>query len=320
MRAHRVLSLVAWLALISAVPACRIGRIEAPYSAGQAPAPAQLLAVVAPRIDALQVPAAKVRVGRSPAGNLMFLAQQPGRFSGQVQIAGRELISLAFHEQGYALRNVAAPGLDIGFYSGPPADCAIRRLIGVPFAKEELISLVLGGSPQISAPFEVVDQRWDRKLGHEVLRLRNGSGEQELRFAWTAGAWWVAGSTLWTRDASGALTRVWTVLHEDLRPVDSTILPARTRISRPDGRREERVTITYSTQLPNPDLGDAAAPESDDEGWEDEDSTDAAPGAEAPTEPADAAPAPTPAPPRTIPPQFILDSAGLPSRGDLCRR
>jgi hypothetical protein len=113
---------------------------------------------------------------------------------------------------------------------------------------------------------------------------------------------------------------VWTVLHEDLRPVDSTILPARTRISRPDGRREERVTITYSTQLPNPDLGDAAAPESDDEGWEDEDSTDAAPGAEAPTEPADAAPAPTPAPPRTIPPQFILDSAGLPSRGDLCRR
>ena len=327
MRAHRVLSLVAWLALISAVPACRIGRIEAPYAVGQAPAPAQLLAVVAPRIDALQVPAAKVRVGRSPAGNLMFLAQKPGRFSGQVQIAGRELISLAFHEQGYALRNVAADGLDIGFYSGPPADCAIRRLIGVPFAKEELIALVLGGSPQIAAPFEVIDQHWDRKLGHEVLRLRNPGGEQELRFAWTAGAWWVAGSTLWTRDANGALTRVWTVLHEDLRPVDSTILPARTRISRPDGRKEERVTITYSTQLPNPDLGDAAPAESDDEGWEDDDSTDApdptAPPTDATAEPpTTAAPAPTPAAPTPpkIPPQFTLDSAGLPSRGDLCRR
>lgn len=314
MRARRILSLVAWLALISTTPACRIGRIEAPYAAGQAPAPAQLLAVVAPRIDALQVPSAKVRIGRSPAGNLMLLAQKPGRFSGQVQIAGRELISLAFHEGGYALRNVAADGLELGFYSGPPADCAIRRLIGVPFAKEELIALILGGAPQISAPFEVIDQHWDKKLGHEVLRLRNATSEQELRFAWTAGAWWVAGSTLWTRAADGALTRAWTVLHEDLRPVDSTVLPAQTRISRPDGRREERVTISYSTQMPNPDLGDAASDESDDEGWEDE--ADAEPSSDE-----SAAPAPTPAPsPAKIPPQFTLDSAGLPSRGDLCRR
>jgi hypothetical protein len=202
----------------------------------------------------------------------------------------------------------------------------------VPFAKEELIALVLGGAPQISAPHEVVEQRWDRKLGHEVLRLRNATSEQELRFAWIAGAWWVAGSTLWTRDAGGALTRIWTVLHEDLRPVDGTILPSRTRISRPAGRRDERVTITYQTQLPNPDLGDAAAPESDDEGWEDEDTADASDTA-APADPAvpadPAAPAPVPAPapapaappaPPKIPPQFTLDSAGLPPRGDLCRR
>jgi hypothetical protein len=305
MRARRLLTCIAWLALTSAVPACRLGRIEAPYADGQAPAPPQLLAVVAPRIDALQVPAAKVRVGRSPAGNLMLLAQKPGRFSGQVQIAGRELVSLAFHEQGYMLRNVAAPGLDEGFYNGPPADCAIRQLIGVPFAKEELIALVLGGAPQISAPHEVVEQRWDRKLGHEVLRLRNATSEQELRFAWIAGAWWVAGSTLWTRDAGGALTRIWTVLHEDLRPVDGTILPSRTRISRPAGRRDERVTITYQTQLPNPDLGDAAAPESDDEGWEDEDTADASDTA------APAPPARPPPPPTTVRISHSLAPLGL---------
>lgn len=316
---RRVLTLVAWLALLSAVPACRIGRIEAPYTAGQPPAPAQLLAVVAPRIDALQVPSAKVRIGRSPAANLMLLAQQPGRFSGQVQFSGHELISLAFHENGYTLRNLAADGIAPGFYSGPPADCAIRRLIGVPFAKEELIALVLGGSPQISGPVEVLEQRWDPKFGHEVLRLRNQTHEQELRFTWIAGAWWVAGSTLWTRDSSGALTRMWTVLHEDLRPVDSTVLPARTRISRPDGRREERVTISYSTQLPNPDLGDAAGPDADDEGWEDDESGPASePTTEAEAQLAPVAPATKPPP--QIPPQFTLDGAGLTPQGDLCRR
>jgi hypothetical protein len=331
----RLLTCIAWLALVTAVPACA-GRIDPPYAAGKAPPAAELLTLVAPRISAIQVPSAKVRIGRAPAGNLMLLAQKPGRFSGQVQLAGRELISLAFHEHGYTLRNVAADGLDLGFYSGPPADCAIRRLIGVPFAKEELIALLLGGAPQISRPFEVVDQRWDRKLGHEVLRLRNATEEQELRFAFTAGDWWVAGSTLWHKTASGELERLWTILHEDLRPVDDTILPARTRISRPSGRREERVTITYSTQLPNPDLGGSEIAESDEGGWEDEDTASApAPGEDdggwedgeappegAPPAPADAAPKPAPvkpAGPPKIPPQFTLDSAGLPPRGDLCR-
>lgn len=322
----RLLTCIAWLALVTAAPACA-GRINPPYAAGKAPPAAELLTLVAPRISAIQVPSAKVRVGRAPAGNLMLLAQKPGRFSGQVQLAGRELISLAFHERGYTLRNVAAEGLDLGFYSGPPADCAIRRLIGVPFAKEELIALLLGGAPLLAAPYEVVDQRWDRKSGHEVVRLRNASGEQELRFAWVAGDWWIAGSTLWLKNPAGALERAWTVLHEDLRPVDDTILPARTRISRPSGRREERVTITYSTQLPDPDLGDAGVSESDEDGWEDED-TAGAPAAdddgwedgEAPPPAPDPAPTPAPKPAAAkIPPQFTLDSAGLPPRGDLCR-
>jgi len=318
MRTRRALSCLVWLALAAAPPlACHAPAVEAPYAAGQPPSPELLLAAVAPRISALQVSAAKVRIGRSPAANLMFLAQKPGRFSGQVQLAGRELVSLAFSEEGYALRNVAADGLPTGYYAGPPADCAIRQLIGVPFSADELIALVLGGAPRIAGPVEVVEQRWDRKQGHEVLRLRSPRAEQELRFAWSAGAWWVAGSTLWMRSANGELRRVWSLLHEDLRPVRGAVLPARTRISRPSGRREERVTITYRGQLPEPDLGDASpGPTSDDEGWEDEDTA-----ADEASDEADADVTATAAPaaPR-VPSQFKLDGAGLTPRGDLCRR
>ena len=315
MRIGRTLSCLVWLALASAAPACHPKAVEAPYAVGQAPTSEALLAAATPRISALQVSSAKVRIGRSPAANLMFVAQKPSRFSGQVQIAGRELVSLAFHEQGYALRNVAAEGLPAGFYAGPPADCAIRQLIGVPFSATELIDLVLGGSPRIAGPIEVVEQRWDRRTGHEVLRLRTPSAEQELRFAWVSGAWWVAGSTLWTKNARGELTRLWSLLHEELRPVEATVLPASTRISRPDGRKDQKVSISYRAQIPNPDLGDAgAAAEPEDEGWEDEDtaaSDDGDGDGDA------AAPAAAPA---KIPPQFMLDGAGLDPRGDLCRR
>ena len=321
-RASSCLACLGWLVLAAAPMACRPPAVEAPYAVGQAPAPETLLAAVAPRISALQVSSARVRIGRSPAANLMFLAQKPGRFSGQVQIAGRELVSLAFSEDGYALRNVAADGLPTGYYAGPPADCAIRQLIGVPFSADELIALMLGGVPRIAGPVEVIEQRWDRRLGHEVLRLRTADTEQELRFAWVTGAWWVAGSTLWTRGPNGELTRLWSLLHEDLRRVDATILPARTRISRPNGRRDERVVITYRTQIPDPDLGDAdAGTDGEDDGWEDEDT--AADATTAPSDPAsDEPPAdarPTPAPSR-VPPQFKLDGAGLTPRGDLCRR
>ena len=102
------------------------------------------------------------------------------------------------------------------------------------------------------------------------------------------------------------------------------MLPSRTRISRPSGRREERVTITYRSQIPNPDLGDAGqSATGEDEGWEDEDTAAAAEGDEG--EGGDAgdagvAPAPAPAPVSRVPPQFKLDGAGLSPRGDLCRR
>ena len=325
MRMPRTLSCLAWLVLAVGTPACHPRSVDAPYAVDAAPSPAELMAAASPRISALQVSSAKVRIGRSPAATLMFLAQKPGRFSGQVQIAGRELVSLAFNEQGYALRNVAADGLPAGYYAGPPADCAIRQLIGVPFSASELIALVLGGSPIIAGPLGIVEQRWDRRNGHEVLRLRSPSAEQELRFAWVGGAWWVAGSTLWTRDVAGKLTRVWTLRHEELRAVGTTVLPASTLVSRPSGRREEKVIIRYRSQIPEPDLGEASgAPESDDEGWEDEDTAAAAEAEAGADEGGDAAPDAPPRPvaptPAKIPAQFMLDSAGLSSRGDLCHR
>ncbi len=324
-RNSNYLSGLAWLVLAVSAPACRPPAVGAPDAVGGAPTSEQMLAAVAPRISALQVSAAKVRINRSPAANLMFLAQKPGRFSGQVQVAGHELVSLAFHEQGYALRNVAADGLPTGYYAGPPADCAIRQLIGVPFSASELIALVLGGAPQIAGPLEVIDQHWDPRRGHEVMRLRSASAEQELRFAWVAGAWWVAGSTLWSRGAGGELTRMWSLLHEDLRKVGETVLPASTRISRPNGRRDERVSISYRSQVPDPDLGEpSASPGSEDDGWEDEDTAaadEAGEGGEASEgEGEGAASAPAPAPTQQVPAQFLLTSDGLSARGDLCRR
>lgn len=297
--------------LTTAAAGCRPPQVAPPYAAGAAPAAATLLAQVKPRVTALQVPTAKIKVGRAPSGNLMFLAQKPGRFSGQIQVAGHEFVSLAFHEGGYTLRNVAADNLPEGFYAGPPADCAIRRLLGVPFSAEELVALVLGGAPVLPPPYEVVEQRWDARLGHEVLRLRGPDYEQELRFAYVSGAWWPAGGTLWRRAGVG-LERMWSILHEGLRPVAGTVLPVRTRLAGPSERRQDLVYLTYNQQLVDPDLGGGPAGTAsgdDDGGWEDEDTGGDDDG--------DAAPPSPPAP--QVPPQFVLDSAGLAARGDLCR-
>ncbi len=185
MRSRTIATLLVAL-LTTASAGCRPPAIDPPYAKGAGPAAEALLATTKPRIAALQVPKAKIKVGRAPSGNLMFLAQKPGRFSGQIQVAGHEFVSLAFHEGGYTLRNVAADNLPEGFYAGPPADCAIRRLLGVPFATDELVALVLGGAPVLPPPYEVVEQRWDARHGHEVVRLRSGDYEQELRFAYVA--------------------------------------------------------------------------------------------------------------------------------------
>lgn len=318
MRPRTLATVLVALLATSAAAGCRPPDITPPYAQGRAPAPTELLATALPKLSALQVPAAKIKVGRAPSGNLMFLAQKPGRFSAQIQVAGHEFISLAFHEGGYTLRNVAADNLPAGFFAGPPADCAIQRLLGVPFTTVELVSLVLGGAPVLSAPFELVDQRWDARHGHEVLRLRAADFEQELRFAFVAGAWWPAGSTLWRR-RDGEPQRLWTFVHEGLRPVAGAVLPQRTRIAGASARRQELVILTYNAQILDPDLGDSPAAASEGEdggGWEDEDTG----GAEERGEDTAAdGPAPAPTGAALVPPQFVLDGAGLTPRGDLCR-
>ncbi|MCY1011229.1 hypothetical protein OV079_37855 [Nannocystis pusilla] len=171
-------------------------------------------------------------------------------------------------------------------------------------------------------------QSWDPRHGHEVLRLRAPGYEQELRFAFVDGVWWPAGGTLWQRRSDGELARMWSLLHEELHPVDGTVLPRRTRLAGPSSRRQDLVIITYGAQTVDPALGDSSATASDDDaGWEDEDTAsppsdgdggdgDASP----PPVPGDTPAATPPAPAEAaIPPQFTLDGAGLAPRGELCR-
>ncbi len=369
----RLLAASLLIASASALPGCRGKNTRAPYSLNAGPDPQELLAAAQPSLDGIRVSSAKIRLGRSIAGNLMLLAQRPERFNGQIQISGKELVSLAFHEQGYSLRYVSGEGLPRGFYSGPPSACAIEELLGVSMAPQQLIALVLGGAPLLAGPLEIVDQHWDRKTAHEVLRMRSGNLEEELRFAWENDSWWPAGTTFWRRAADGTMQWMWTALHESPHTVDGHTLPSKTVITRPDRRRNQRVTITYRSQEPNPafmrtpdagsdtgDTGDTGGWDSgdewesddnaewetdDDAEWESDEPSDAAPAAKpgdpvAPTKPGDPdapdntatattattatstkdPPAGNSPPTPVIPPHFILNSDGLPSRGDLCRR
>jgi hypothetical protein len=115
---------------------------EPPYPPGKAPEIADLMAAAAPSLRAIQVPRAKVRQGGGPAANLMLVAQAPARFSGTIQIAGNELVTLAVNEDEYGLRWVGgrdgAGSLTPGFYSGPPSRCAVETLLGVDLEPEGL--------------------------------------------------------------------------------------------------------------------------------------------------------------------------------------
>jgi hypothetical protein len=304
------------LFVVSLAIAAGCRSVRAPYPPLSPPTAPTLLAAATPPLEALQVSSAKIRLNRSIAGNLMFIAQQPQRFVGQIQVSGKELVSLAFHEEGYALRYVAGGGLPEGFYSGPPSECAVEELLGVRMAAKEVIALVLGGAPLIAEPRELVAQGWDRRRGEEVIRVRNPAHEEELRFRWLGDRWWPSGATLWLRRGDGASTWVWTVAHEDPHPVGSATLPGKTVITRPGERRQQRVTISYREQNPAPELGAPHLDDwgEDDGGWEGEDDA-GEPVKEAPSRQSrEGAPRPP-----AIPPVFLLNGDGLPSRGDLCR-
>lgn len=334
-----VRSLVLAVALSSSVGACQ--RFEPPYAPGDPPEVEALLTAAAPPLRSIQIPRAKVRQGAGPAATLMIVGQAPARFSGTIQVSGNELVTLAVNERSYGLRWIGgrdgAEALAPGYYEGPPSRCAVETLLGVDLEPEALVDLVLGGAPLIDGPHEILDRKWDRKLGRERLRIANDVHEQELRFAWEAGAWRFAGASLYLRTAEGAVW-LWTISHESLHEVGGELLPAKTEIRqpKPNGRGEQVLHVSYQKQIPNPPLGGELSSDpppdtgegsggdelpanagdsfdddwGDDEGWED--GADAGAGDEA----GDDATAPAPA--ETIPAQFIGKSTGLTPRGDLC--
>jgi hypothetical protein len=299
----------------------------APYSRGQQPLAKDLLGATSPRISAIQVPSAKIRSDRMLRGGLSLIAQAPHRFRGRIHAKGNELATLAFHEQGYALRYLM-DAMPQGYYSGPPSDCAVEALIGAPFPLDGLVSLVLGGGPLIAEPRELVGQRWDKRAARETLTLANGKLEEELYFVPHDGTWSFTGASLWQRHEGKRGAWLWTVEHLDLHLVRGAALPERTRISTPGKRRDLVIVITYGEQNTDPDFaraegtpggadeGEAEDDWEDDEGWE-----DGAPEAGEDSSPKAAEPAEETKPAResAVPPHFLLSPAGLIQRGDLCR-
>lgn len=263
--------------------------VPAPYARGQAPSSATLLEHTGAQLHALQVSKAKVVANRTQRGNLAFIAEAPGRFRGTVDVAGNELVTLAFHEQGYALR-YKLDAFPQGFYAGPPSACAVEALLGVAFDTEGLVDLVLGGAPVIEGPHEVIEQKWDRRHGYEKLVIANATLVQELRFGWVGNDWRVVGGQLWERSTTGERgRRLWTVEHIELEPAGKAWLPSKTKVSTPSKRRDDTVVISYRERDPDPAFakrggggatdggdtgeepwGDDGDPWEEDGGWEDE--------------------------------------------------
>jgi hypothetical protein len=335
----RVLALVLLVGVAPGLAGCR--GVEPPYPPGQPPGIEDLMAAASPALTSIQVPRAKVRQGAGPAANLMIVAQAPDRFAGTIQVSGNELVSLAVNEHEYGLRWLAGrdqgDALAPGYYSGPPSRCAVETLLGVDLEPEKLVELVLGGAPLIDEPHQILERRWDRKAGRELLVIDNGRFRQELAFAWFAGRWQFAGATLWASQA-GSDTWLWTISHEQLHAVGAAILPVKTQIRRPkpSGRGETVITVTFQKQIANPSLGGELsadpplASEGDDpppvnagDTWDDTDDDDgweSADGSETQPQPAEPAPRPEPepAPTRSIPAPFRGNPTGLSPRGDLC--
>lgn len=340
------MSLRAWLPtfLLSFFVLGAVGckQTRPPYGPGKGPTAEELLEATSPRIEAIQVSSARVVVNRAARGNLAFIAQAPTRFRGSVEFKGAELVTLAFHEEGYALRN-KMDQLPQGFYAGPPpSDCAVEALLGIRFPPQGLVSLVLGGAPLIEEPFEIGDNKWSRKGGYEALTLRNARYIQELRFDWLGGEWQVVGGALWENAGGKKGRELWTIEHRDVTKVDGVLLPERTRITSPGRRRDNLVVITYKGRNIHPafaqttgdggdDGADGGADDDgggddwgDDGGWENEDdggweNAEDDGGSEPEPKP-EPPPEPKPEPkPNPIPAVFRIDAAGLTPRGQLCK-
>jgi len=337
------------VATLAGAAACR-QKTPAPYAEGAGPTPAALLSLAAPQTHAMVVPDAKVVLNRVARGNLAFLAQTPERFRGSVQVSGNELVTLAVHEDGYALR-YKLDAMPVGFYHGPRAECAIRAVLGIDMSQDDLVAAVLGGAPVIAGPHQVISQGWDDEAAVEKLVVANGTHVEELRFALQKGSWRFVGARLWIRNAEGGKgQKLWSLDHEGLHAVGKATLPDKTTIKSPGKRKDNLVVISYRARDLDPafakgsaeagadEAGAEAGPDDgawegdgaegwegdDEDGWEgDESPTPADASAakpETPSEPPPGAAAKPEAPRKpALPPVFVIDGRGLTDRGDLCR-
>lgn len=327
-----------------------------PYKVGGQPEVDALLGSTAPQLQAVTVPDATITLNRVVRADLAMLAQSPSRFRASVSKAGNELVSLAFSEEGYGLR-YKLDQIPTGFYAGPADPCAVEAMLGVPLAYDGLVALVLGGAPVLDAPYEVTEQKWDRKGGFEKVVLANDRFIQELQFDWVNGAWRFSGSEMW-ESSNGAKGRwMWSLEHDKHTTVGTAILPGRTKVRAPGKKRDTLVVINYRDRKTDPpwaeppattagdtgDTGDTGAPDTggdeggweDDGGWEDEGGweNEAAPAEETAPPPSVAqrelgsvvstagvdANAPEPGAASPVPAVFRLEPSGLTERGDLCR-
>lgn len=344
-RAFLLASLLGALGL--AAVACKPKPTRAPYGPGEGPKAAELIAGARPQLDAIAVPEAKVIANRVLRGNLAFLAQGPGRFRGSVQVSGNELVTLAFTEDGYALR-YKLDAFPTGFYHGPPSACAVEALLGVALDTEDLVALVLGGAPIIAEPYEIASQGWDSAIGREAVTIRNARYVQRLEFAKAGDGWQFVGSKLWLRAADGSRGAWrWSLSHEDMARRGNALLPGQTRVLAPGKRKNNQLVIQYKSRDLDPAFAKTAATDdggaddgaaddgaddwgADDGGeWEGEDGGEWEGGEpakpETPAKPEGAA-KPEPAPPAAakpagpaVPVVFTIDGTGLADRGDLCR-
>lgn len=319
--------------LLVGTSACRPKATAAPYETGHGPDAAMLIAGAKPQLAAIAVPEAKVVANRVLRGNLSFLAQAPGRFRGSVQVSGNELVTLAFTEDGYALR-YKLDAFPTGFYHGPPSACAVEALLGVALDTEDLVALVLGGAPIIAEPYEVAEQKWDANASREAITIHNGTHVQRLEFAWAGDTWRFAGSKLWRRNPDGSKGAwIWSFAHEEMRERGGAVLPARTRVEAPGKRKDNLIVIQYrdrdldpafakpvSTGDDGPSTDDGTPEEGgddwggEDDGWESKDDDGWEGKEDAPTgpPPKEAPAKPTGTTPPTVTLGLVIEAAPTP--------
>ncbi len=230
-----------------------------PYRVGEQPPAESLLQRTEPQLSAIAVPDAQITLDRVVRADLQLLAQADARFRATVTKAGNELVTLAFSENGYAMR-YKLDQIPTGFYSGPADPCAVKAVLGVPLSYDGLVALVLGGAPIIEGA-TLAKQKWDRKRGYEVLTLAGSGYVQELWFAWVDGGWVFSGGQLWegTPEAKGSW--LLTFEHDRHELVGGVLLPGRTKVQAPGKKRNHLIVLSYKDRVVNPPWATSAPTE-----------------------------------------------------------